>query len=93
MTLSRSEVLAARNGTEPTTRTCVKCGKPLSARQQRACSKACARSLGATSAKRAKSQRRGTTKPGPLAFLDTLPPYVSSVSIEHGGWKVEATRA
>jgi hypothetical protein len=29
----------------------------------------------------------------PFAFLDTLPPWVNSVGLDHGEWHVEAHRA
>jgi len=85
----------AANGNAVEGRICVACGKPLAPRQQRACSQACARSLGATARHREATARRPRPRASttdPLAFLDQLPPCVVSVGIAHGGWEVTAKR-
>jgi hypothetical protein len=70
MTLTRSEVLDARNsenGSSPhvEVRPCEHCGAPLKASQARACSQRCALRLGraAIEAKRPTTNKRPKTKP------------------------------
>lgn len=102
MTLTREELLRARNGSTSTPvvdeapeRVCAVCGKPLNPRQQRACSPTCARRLGGAGAAvrhRTEASQRRDKAPGALDFLDSLPAFVTTVGIEHASWTVTAVR-
>jgi hypothetical protein len=99
-TLTRSEVLAARNGTNGSTpveapRTCESCGAPLADHQKRFCSTTCTRTRPG-SRSRPKKSAKATPKAEPVnaskalslgAALDAIPPDVTALEV--AGWRCE----
>lgn len=102
-TLTKSEYEAARNGSTPTVRSCARCGKPLTPKQRRACSRECGRALGAhhdrhgaTAARKGKPKKRKTSPapasapapvPSGLEYFEQVPPEV--LALETAGWRHE----